>query len=574
MSQESNASKPCLVETRQGLSVLYENRFLYSKYNPAASIERLVASLELKKDTLVLCFSPILGYGLNELAEKLPVGCFLLAIEIDEKLMELYGQEPFPAGLGFLGPSRQEDIYSLLTRKNQVADNGVRIPHPGTFRQCVRVDFSAAPALRQDEYQRVQQRAELAVANFWKNRLTLIKMGRLYHRNILRNLALVPHSYEIPAGKIGLPLLVLGAGPSADKTIAQLALLPEAQRKKIVVVAVDAAVPALAARRVRPDFVLALECQHAIQQAYSQTCGAKLFVLADITSRPSILHLDTSHSDASGAGPWGKNCSGGNTAFFSTEFAGTRFLERLQQQRFVQQVLPPLGSVGIAAMELALLLRESQSVPVYVSGLDFSFLLERSHCKESFQIANNFLRSNRITTLGSYQCLANPTTERMQGKAGAVHSDQILCYYRQIFRDRFKAAQNAYDLGETGLDLGLERTDLSRMLAALQSTDGKAGREDAPCQKRADREQNLAGRVREFYLAEEAMLQELREGLSTGNIKQERILEILEEADYLYLHFPDGYRPSLDVSFLKRVRSEIDFFLKDIAIGKRLLEDR
>ena len=44
----NDTSKPCLVETRQGLSVLYENRFLYSKYNPAASIERLVETLELK----------------------------------------------------------------------------------------------------------------------------------------------------------------------------------------------------------------------------------------------------------------------------------------------------------------------------------------------------------------------------------------------------------------------------------------------------------------------------------------------------------------------------------------------
>ena len=68
----NDTSKPCLVETRQGLSVLYENRFLYSKYNPAASIERLVETLELKNDTLVLCFSPILGYGIKKLAEKLP----------------------------------------------------------------------------------------------------------------------------------------------------------------------------------------------------------------------------------------------------------------------------------------------------------------------------------------------------------------------------------------------------------------------------------------------------------------------------------------------------------------------
>ena len=77
--------------------------------------------------------------------------------------------------------------------------------------------------------------------------------------------------------------------------------------------------------------------------------------------------------------------------------------------------------------------------------------------------------------------------------------------------------------------------------------------------------------MEEFYCQEEAMLKELSDGLSQGGISKERIRVILEEADYLYLHFPDGYKPSLDTSFLKRVRSEIDFFLKDIAIGKRIV---
>ena len=93
----NDTNKPCLVETRQGLSVLYENRYLYSKYNPAASIERLVDRLELKNDTLVLCFSPVLGYGLKKLAEKLPSGCFMLAIEADAQLLELYNTDFFTA---------------------------------------------------------------------------------------------------------------------------------------------------------------------------------------------------------------------------------------------------------------------------------------------------------------------------------------------------------------------------------------------------------------------------------------------------------------------------------------------
>lgn len=593
MPIKNDTNKPCLVETRQGLSVLYESRFLYSKYNPAANIERLVDTLELKNDTLILCFSPILGYGLNKLAEKLPSGCFMLIIEANKDLLELYNQDfidtkkfstqpPgdifFPKALtskiGFLGPSRLNDIYYLLTKKNQVTDNGVQIPHPGSFKYCVRIDFSAAPALRQEEYQRIQQRAELAVANFWKNRLTLIKMGRLYHRNILRNLSLLPYSKEIPVNKINYPIVVLGAGPSADKTIEILSSMTKESRKKLFILAVDAVVPALRTQKVTPDLVLALECQHAIQQAYTHTSDSELFVVADLTSRPSILHYDTCQGKKQNKREaLGKNCSGGSIAFFSTEFTGSRFLDRLQQQKFIQQMLPPMGSVGIVAMEMALLLRKNTTIPVYVSGLDFSFLLERSHCKESFQIKNTFLKANRINPAGSYHCLINPTTEKQLGKWGVVYTDQILSYYRQIFCDRFQGVTNAYDVGNHGLDLGLERRDFFQVTSEISLMKNIKIQETDPRNDATVKNLKLIEKIRKFYLTEEAMLQELRTGLSTGNICQERILEILEEADYLYLHFPDGYKPSLDISFLKRVRSEIDFFLKDITLGKKLLEE-
>ena len=80
MPARSEEDKPCLVETRQGLSVLYKNRYLYSKYNPAVGIERLVESLEIREATLVLCFSPVLGYGLQQLAAKMPQNAFMLFI--------------------------------------------------------------------------------------------------------------------------------------------------------------------------------------------------------------------------------------------------------------------------------------------------------------------------------------------------------------------------------------------------------------------------------------------------------------------------------------------------------------
>ena len=65
-------SKPCLVKTERGFSVAYRNHFLYSKYNPARNILSIIEKTEVLPGSIILCFSPVLNYGLKELSEKLP----------------------------------------------------------------------------------------------------------------------------------------------------------------------------------------------------------------------------------------------------------------------------------------------------------------------------------------------------------------------------------------------------------------------------------------------------------------------------------------------------------------------
>ena len=45
--------------------------------------------------------------------------------------------------------------------------------------------------------------------------------------------------------------------------------------------------------------------------------------------------------------------------------------------------------------------------------------------------------------------------------------------------------------------------------------------------------------------------------------RMEKIETLAKKREYLFLHFADGERFKSDLSFLKRMRIEIDFFLKD-----------
>ena len=78
--------KPCLVDTGQGFSVLYRDRYLYSRHSPARAVTTAASGFDILPETLVICFSPLLGYGLSELLSRLPDTGFILGIEADKEL--------------------------------------------------------------------------------------------------------------------------------------------------------------------------------------------------------------------------------------------------------------------------------------------------------------------------------------------------------------------------------------------------------------------------------------------------------------------------------------------------------
>ena len=76
-----------------------------------------------------------------------------------------------------------------------------------------------------------------------------------------------------------------------------------------------------------------------------------------------------------------------------------------------------------------------------------------------------------------------------------------------------------------------------------------------------------------LYLENEKnALERIKKLLSDGRDKEQtqenfelELENLISEREYLFLHFPDGYKcDTKNTSFLKRVRSELDFFLKDI----------
>jgi hypothetical protein len=143
------------------------------------------------------------------------------------------------------------------------------------------------------------------------------------------------------------------------------------------------------------------------------------------------------------------------------------------------------------------------------------------------------------------------------------------------------------DAGTLGLDLGLPRIETDEALTLLTTRRDRggisAGRgneeteiHDAEpvCGHGDERTEAILA----FVNDELERLSLLRNALSSkDNATGTELARLVDECDYLWAHFPecagaDGLRPPLDnISFLKRVRAEIEPFAKAFTLASQAL---
>lgn len=554
-------------------TVQYKNRFLYSKYNPEKNIVSAIEKTEILPGTLVLIFSPCLFYGMETLAEKcgaeLGKSTFIIAVEAEEKLRQLAFEqnsrfEKIPKGALQFFPSDALDAEGInsflqtLSFSSAKKIEGLSLPHPGIFRRAIRFDFSGGVFFHADFYAQFFALSQSAIAQFWKNRLTLVKLGRLFCSNIFKNLPSAAKGipFERFEKKIEMPILVLGAGESLEKTILDLKKIGE-KIEGIFIIAVDAALAPLLSAGIKIDAVVANEAQIAIEKAYIGARGAAAFLrekpilFCDLVSRHTIPRITEFPP-----------------CFFFSEFEKNNFCARLEECGILPRKIPPLGSVGLSATYIATLLRKDDGVPIFVSGLDFSFSCVKTHANGTMAHKARLLQNRRAAPCENYAAAFSNGTEKNFGKNGRrVFTTKNLSAYAALFHNIFSNEKNIFDCGKSGLDLGIARAN------SIPFGEKKFDFEKANSH---DEENEARKKTSDFLQKEKRALLILADILSNGENAEsrdhgipydEQILRLLESREYLYLHFPDGESPKLEKNFLNRVRAQIDFFIKEIDLA-------
>lgn len=531
---------PLVVETPGGLSVSYGGRSLYSSRDPARTPERAAREADIPPETLVVCASPLLGYGLDALLARLPVGSAVLAVERDEALMAISLSRAPRETLEHprLRYYRSDSIPAILSL----------IPRmPGfPFRRVRLVSLSGGADLHRDFYAELAGLAGDLLSRHWRNRLTLIRFGRGYARNLFRNLARLPDSTPLPLGSIGKPILVAGSGPSLEHALPEIAR----HRERMFLLACDTALPVLAASGIRPDAVVVVESQFWIERAFHGLAGSRIPVFADLTARP-----------------WAIARLGGTVSYFLSAYADARYLDRLAEGGLAPHAIPPLGSVGLAAVRLALDVAVPGE-PVLCVGLDFSHPIESTHARGAPACVEREIASSRLAPIGFADSSFAENSSPARGKDGsAVRTDPTLAGYRDLFDAEFSRVRGIFDCGETGLPLGIPRVRISDVLlndatqSATPQTPRDAERDAAaglPSREAVDR----------FISGERDRLIALRAAL-TGErtVDIDEVRAELGELDYLHLHFPDSHRArEATGDFLNRARAEVEWFLKTLTL--------
>ena len=545
-----NNQKPCIVQTPQGFSVSYKEKFLYSKYNPKKAICTTVENLQLLPGTLILCCSPVMPYGLKELSEKLPQDCLMLGIELEQELVDFINQnkDEFSNIKNFALLTKEECLALplLLGKKNVKINSGFELPVPGTFRRVIRIDFSSGIQFNSSLYDQINYSCVNAVKTFWTNRITLTAFGRRYTQDLFRNLKNLCKSTPISAfiKKITLPIIILGAGESTD----QGALEIKNNRENFFILCADTAAATLVKNGIVPDGVFVEEAQNIITKAFIGIAKYNIHIFAGLSSVPALSRI-------------AKNK---NISYFLTLYTQCNFLSELEEKSFIESTNAPFGSVGLTMLYYALLFRKSEDIPVYIYGLDFSYSAGKTHAKNTMAHISRLIANTKLIPVQNYAAAFCSNAQGFTAKNGKkMYTTQVLHSYSMILKNLFaynSDIKNIFDSSESGIPLEIiskkpsanDYTTKDKLILSKENLSFKT---------------NQINDLELFLENTKSDLNTLK-NLLTGNTKlssdkiNEEIERLINKNDYLYLHFADAYKFSLNQSFLNRIRTEIDFFLK------------
>ena len=373
-------------------------------------------------------------------------------------------------------------------------------------------------------------------------------MGRLWIKNLVFNLARYWRDLSRPAPTTDKPIVVIGAGASIEDVFDML----RAFRDGLYLLAVDTALPALSAVGIEPDAAVVLEAQQLNASDFLGHGSRKLTLICDITSHPSTL----------GA----VRCK---RHFVCSRFADIALLDRLRLSGLTRHSLRPLGSVGLAAVELAKLITTG---PIFLTGLDFSYLIGKPHSRGAPSHILTLSKARRTAPPGWFsESMKRPLITAPAKNGELVTTDLVLHSYGENLAKEIAGDRRIFDLGSRGIPLGVETVSTADQLGRIISSSVLQGVSRRASDERPG-QRTTKSSVEAFLSNEQGLIEGFLNEYNASRKRTEAIASRIAEVNYVYLDFPDAERDrELSDDFLVRAAASASYYLKYVKIAREML---
>lgn len=436
----------------------YAGVWLHSRYDPLAEAERSVdEALSSGADLLVL-----LGLGLGYHAEK--------ALERDSRVLVIEHDPAFLKaciGVRDLGEILKDSRLELVLCSDEASLSAALVEAvPRSIALVANPAFAAVDPEISAGFRKViegfQDKDRI-------NSATLSRFGRLWVRNLARNVAAIVRYPGISlAEKVfsGVPAVILAAGPSLDAVLDHL----EAIRERCILVCVDTALRSVLGRGIEPDFVVVVDPQYWNARHLDRCVSPSSILVSEAAVWPTVLRSNFAA-----------------TIFCSSLYPLGRYIE--DRVGDPKGILGAGGSVATSAWDFARILG---CQPLFMAGLDLAFPGGRTHAKASLFEQRALHSGSRLSPASSagFQALRGGQPYLApSNNGGMVITDRRLSLYSWWFANKMKLHSRlaTFNLSAGGLATpGMPLASLNQLLDLPVIREGLQGRMDALRHQLAD----------------------------------------------------------------------------------------
>ena len=514
-----------LLQSKGGLNVQFNTKFLYSEYDPENSAVKgavaVVKDLRIIPHTLYIIPSPALWYGVPEIISKLE-GETVIAVECDP-------------GLYDIAAAREHNLP--LFPNNRISVNELKALPGWPFRRVQYLPLNSGYRFQKEAYSSLHTILSEQLMEYWRNRMTLAHMIPLWTRNLFKNLPEIQNAIPLNALRTEKPVILAGAGESLEQLREMIAGI----REEYYILAIDTALPYFCEAGIQPDAVIAVDGQfYNFLDFVGDAVCPDMKLIADVTSYPGILRRFH-----------------GRTYVFMTDFWETSLVARMK--RFIPDMLPAFGSVGIAGLEIA---QRITSNSIFVCGLDFSFSLGKTHARGTTYGKYAERKLSRLSPIPAVksQLVRGLTTVTTENGTSRL-TDAALSGYCTLAANWPFDRSRIFTLSRSSRSIGLQ-------FGTLQH--GKSHAVDSP-QSMNNTPSAGISEVTTFSRNENRLLTNLYNAafdiLQNGETQRRLnlFMEKLEECDYAALHITDMAPSKPHPTQLKRLLMALSLYIRTIS---------